>query len=608
MGVFDYLVGDESGIRRGSLVTVPWRNRGVVGLVVGTEDRSDIPPKRLKAVTGKFSANRLPEDAVRAMEWAANRYLASPGTIVRCFIPTPPKRRPTPVPTDTADAGEKGPDSRPQKSTGRIFVYGSPEEKRAVMSAAVGKCLESGKSAIVLAPHREDIRETVAVLADSANGGLAEIHGQLPAGILWANWERCLNGQATVAVGSRMAVMAPINRLGLIVILEGDSPDHKQYDQNPRYDARALAKVRTDTAGAELLIMTQSLRVEEIVMARNGFRLENGSVRPAPVVLADISSWGKEWSGPLAPASVDRIVGSLQDGKNALIYHDRQGTAGALACADCRQVSRCPKCSLAMPIRRETLYCPRCGQAVPLPTACPTCGGNRLRTIGWGTAAVESFLKKTIPGTSVQRIDAETGRVGSGQNARVLIGSRGLVHDLSELHGGNFGTVIVTAAEDLLRRPGFRTTEEAWGLIQKLRYLAARSQADLVIQTLNTEDPKVRSLAEDAKTFLDRELAMRRETSYPPAGRLVLVVSRGQTEREATSRSEWVRRRLLPACRANGPKTVLSQPFRPSRPVRNGQWRQAIAIKTPEIGPGLDRALRSLPEEHSIEPDPETPI
>lgn len=605
---FDYLIEGDLPIGRGSLVFVPWRRRTVLGVVAGLAEESEVSRAKLKPISGLATTERLSPDWIDTLEWCAERYLTAVGTAARCFLPTPPKRYQPPEPTEAHTLSEDQLNLG-TGSQGRIKLYASAEDRRLAMTEAVERTLKQGLSAIVLAPHRDDIKDAAAFLQERVGDRLVEIHGALAAGRLWRNWAACQAGQAQVAVGSRLAAMAPLKRLGLIVILEADSPDHKQYDQNPRYDARSLARRRAAGAGAELLVMTQSPRVEECLALKQGFRLEKGAWQPAPVVLADVSATGPDWTGPISPVALGRLSEALQKGQNALIFHNRQGTAGALICADCRAAIRCPGCGLAMSYHRNQLHCHRCGRESASPLGCPECQSVRLRPLGWGTAAIAKHLKDQLPGVPVLRFDKETGRPDSlPSGGSLVIGSRLLVHDLAERHDGRFGAVLATSAEDLLRHPGFRVLEEAWGLIMKLRYLAGANDTELVLQTLTVEDPRVRALSRDVEPFLENELAERQSAGYPPVGRLVIVVSRGFTEAQA-SQAAWRSHRLLePAVREAGPATVLSRPFRPAKPVAHGQWRQAIAIRTPRLTDRLAQALRQLPEEFIIEPDPETPI
>jgi primosomal protein N' (replication factor Y) len=90
---FDYLIEDDLEIHRGSLVEIPWRGKKVVGVVLETVEQSDIPQSKLKPIFGLLTEDRLPEDVMKALEWAAERYLSSPGLLAKRFLPTPPKRR-----------------------------------------------------------------------------------------------------------------------------------------------------------------------------------------------------------------------------------------------------------------------------------------------------------------------------------------------------------------------------------------------------------------------------------------------------------------------------------------------------------------------------------
>ena len=211
---FDYSVGEGLEVSRGSLVFVPWRNRMMLGVVQEVAATSAVPESKLKPLAGLALHGRLPENWLAAMEWGAERYLTPLGTMVKCFLPTPPKRLKPAVTAigsgsegDETKAKRKSDGKRPLVSPiqeapaaeqlhfngnrGRVRLYGSPEEKWRVLAEAVSRCLKSGHSVIVLAPHQDDIRDTNEKLAAVVNPArTVELHGQMAAGRLWRNWSR----------------------------------------------------------------------------------------------------------------------------------------------------------------------------------------------------------------------------------------------------------------------------------------------------------------------------------------------------------------------------------------------------------------------------------
>jgi primosomal protein N' (replication factor Y) len=603
---FDYLT-DDPEIGRGSVVFVPWRRRQIPGVVLGIADSSEVPVSRLKPIAGRAANAKLSEDWLVTLEWAASRYLAAPGTIAKCFLPSWPKRfKLEALPSASTTGGR----SLPLGQTGRVRLYSDSEDRQLAVRERVEAALDAGQTAIILAPHHADIAVLENQLAPFVGEDrLVAVHGGLAAGQLHRNWQACLHGTARVVIGSRLAAMAPVPNLGLIMVVESDSLEHKQVDQNPRYDARALAFKRSATSGAELLLATPAPRVEEMLAVSQGLALEDAALAPAEVVLADTSSRSPDWSGALAPVTLDRLAEALQNGRNALIYHNRRGTAGALICHDCGHVFRCRQCGLALAVHGDELHCHRCDLQSSTPLQCPECHGASLRPIGWGSAAIAADLKKRFPEASIVRFEKDTERLGNWpEPPTIMIGGRQLLHDLVELQTGPLGAVIATSAEDLLRSSGFRAKEEAWGQVRRLRYLAAYGNCPLVLQTLTTDDPAVRSLAREPKPFLMDELAERQQAGYPPFGRLVLILCRGKTELAAQQAAFHAKRELAPAIRHNGPTTRISDPYPAKRPVSYGQWRQLLAIRAPLLGPELVAALKRLPDNYVIETDPESPL
>ncbi|KPJ85634.1 hypothetical protein AMJ57_02375 [Parcubacteria bacterium SG8_24] len=610
MSAFDYAIPDRltDAVRRGAWVLIPWRGRLVDGLVVGINPEPEIPADRLKEISGLGSTFVLPEGLVDSLLWCSGHYLVSPGAVVQAFLPKTPKRKRLEVPDGTAVSPP--PHAGHPDTAKRTVRYRSCREKLELTAQAVTACLKSGRTALVIVPHIEEVRLVTDGLRPAVDESqIAELHGQLSAGKLWQVWQRILEGSPLVVVGTRLAVAAPAPYLGMILIQESDSPDHKQYDQNPRYDARTLAARRAETDGAGLWLMSQAPRVEDLHLT--GSRAD--SLRPsgpdgeAPVTLVDASGLRPAVDQEILPPLLqEALAESLQKSKKALIFLNRRGSAAALVCRDCGHVFRCTGCETAQAVSGPSLVCRRCGVEADLPLTCPGCRSASLRPLGLGTASLHRLVQAAFPEVPLARVDTDSGPVPDLEKARILIGTRRLIHGIAE-HGtptGPFGSVVALGTDDLLAHPGFRVTEEAWRTVRVLRDIAAQDDGRLLVQALDPDQPRIRNLLLTPEEFLQAELQARQRAGFPPYSILLTVTAVGEDEEQAQRRSRKLKEDLIED-RADK-SAELSGPLRPRQPWRHGTWRSVILIRTDRIDDRLRQHLLRLPEHYIIDRDPET--
>lgn len=600
--VFDYRIPEsfEGAVTRGSLVRVPWRGKHIEAIVTEVSPESDIDPSRIRDIASFGAGIPVPEDLLRIIRWCGAYYFISPATVAKAVIPVTPKRKVITDPPSIAPLTARRPKHTPIRE---VMRYTTPDEKfsRTVRSLRSG--LKKNGSAIVIVPHVNDIGPTVAALAARmGDTPFIPFHGGLNTGKMWQAWQDMLAPEPAVVVGTRIAVFAPLHDLGTIIIHESDSADLKQYDQNPRFDCRRVARERADMIGADMIYMSHAPRVEEFSLSDKGYSLSIPAAGTSEQSLVDLSGSAFSRSDELLPPSVMRATEkALQSGKRVLFFHNRRGIASALLCKDCGHVFRCDICQAALTVHEKNLHCHRCRSVSDTPLHCPACQSITLRTLGFGTARLEQYLKRTFPDAKVSRQDAESRE--RGHDADIMIGTRLMLHDLAEMETiPSLGAVIATDIDSLRAHSGFRTSEDAWRTVRTLRDIAAASSASLQLMTTDADNPAVRRLLTDYSAFMTRELKDRTSAGYPPARTLVSVIAFGATETEATRSAAKVRSDLE-RLRTGG--MLVHGPIRPEAPFRHGKFRSVIVIKTTTLDETTIEYLSSLPEPFVIDRDPE---
>jgi len=414
--------------------------------------------------------------------------------------------------------------------------------KTEVYLAAVEAVLARGRGAIVLVPEIGLAPQAVARFRARLGDRVAVLHSALSDGERYDEWRRLRSGEASVCVGPRSAVFAPLTELGLIAIDEEHDPSYKQ-EGDPCYDARTVARRRAAECGAVLVAGTATPRPESwLELPRLELpRRVDGRGMP-PVELLDMREADPR-SGPLHPAAWEALAEVRRSGAKAIVMLNRRGFAPWLTCRSCGHHWGCPNCDVSLIIHRDAgrLVCHHCAQAEPLPAACPECRSTTLSRAGVGSEQIEALLAERLDPMPVFRLDSDVA-AGRGAHARILAGfgeaeSGVLVGTQMVAKGHDFPEVTLSAivdADATLRFPDFRSAERTFAMVAQLAGRSGRGEAGgrVIVQTLAPAAPSIAHAARhDAAGFLAEEVERRRLLRYPPFSSLVRIVLRAEEER-----------------------------------------------------------------------------
>jgi primosomal protein N' (replication factor Y) len=562
-GPFDYLLPDEmADVEVGRVVRVPFGRQRLLGVVVELAESSDLPPERLVEPLEALETG-VPAELVRLGLWVAREYCSTASRGLQLTLPPNPgvrKRRARPrvehegvgnaealAPRLLAEqehavaeivAALDGKAGAPR----RLLLHGvTGSGKTEVYLAAVEAALARGRGAIVLVPEIGLAPQAVGRFRARLGDRIAVLHSALTAGERYDEWRRLRSGEASVCVGPRSAVFAPLRDLGLIVIDEEHDSSYKQ-EGDPTYDARAVARRRAEECGATLVAGTATPRPESwLELPRVELPRRVDGRRMPPVELLDMRETDPR-SGPLHPATWEAL-GEVRDaGAKAIVMVNRRGFAPWLTCRSCGRHWGCPNCDVSLIVHRRAgrIVCHHCAHSEPLPHACPDCDSTTLSQAGAGTEQVEALLAERLDPMPVFRLDSDTaGRRGA--HARILARfgeaeSGVLVGTQMVAKGHDFPEVTLSAildADATLRFPDFRAGERTFAMIAQLAGRSGRGEAggEVIVQTLAPEAPSVVHAARhDAAGFLAEEVERRRALRYPPFSHLVRVVLKSESE------------------------------------------------------------------------------
>ncbi len=440
--------------------------------------------------------------------------------------------------------------------------------KTRVIKSVIDEVIESGRQAIVLVPEISLTPQTVGLFKSFYGDRIAVIHSSLSNGERFDAWRRIKNGDVDVCIGTRSAIFAPFERLGLIVIDEEQEHTYKS-DMSPRYHARDVARFRAGYNNALMLLASATPSLESYHKAQLGiYSLVELKERYGNAVLP--STKISDLRLDLAKVSGLSVIGetlyrsmkeSLGRNEQVILFINRRGYNNFVSCAMCGKAIICDHCSVSMTfhspgrvfadegedamkarVKNGWLTCHYCGSRKKVPEACPECGSVHIQHLGFGTQKVEEELKLLFPDKKVMRMDADTtstkfafdtmlDRFRNGE-ADILIGTQMVTkgHDFP-----NVTCVGVILADASLYLDDYRANERTFDLITQVTGRAGRSDKKgcAVIQTYNPEH-QILSYAskQDYPEFYKNEILLRKSYVFPPYCDILLMTLTAFSENE----------------------------------------------------------------------------
>jgi primosomal protein N' (replication factor Y) len=491
--------------------------------------------------------------------------------------------------------------------------------KTAIYTELLARTLARGRAALVLVPEIALALPLVDRFRADLDARVAMLHSGLGDGERADEWRRIRRGDVDVVVGTRLAVLAPLADVGLVVVDEEHDAAYKS-DRTPRLQARDTAIALGGLAGAPVVLGSATPSVETEGRARDGsierVRLAARLSGAAPdVEVVDLRAELAAGNLGMLSRSLAAALGDNGDGEQAILVINRRGSASVVLCRDCGYVATCPDCTRPLVYHQagQTLRCHHCGRAWPMPTRCPNCGSARIKYLGGGTERLEREVRDRYPGLRVGRLDRDVvERKGAAERVvdaftdgrlDVLVGTslvtKGLDIPAVTLVG-------VVSADVALNLPDERAAERTYQLLAQAVGRAGRGELPgrAIIQTYQPEHPAIIAVAEGrAAAFYDAELALRRRFGSPPFGRLIKLTVALPDRAEA----ERVGRELVEALRARAaatdPAVQVSGPAPAFIAKRGDRWRFNVVLR----GDDPVRLLDPLPGvPWSIDVDPET--
>jgi primosomal protein N' (replication factor Y) len=490
------------------------------------------------------------------------------------------------------------------------LLYGvTGSGKTEVYLNAVEATLSRNKTALILVPEIALTLWCGRLFRARFGAGVAVLHSALPEVERAREWWRVRRGEARVVVGTRSAVFAPVENLGLIVVDEEQEASYKQ-EETPRYHGRDVAVVRAKLEGAVVLLGSATPSLESFQNARSGkyhllqldSRVENRPLAPVEIVDLREDFKATHRAGPISSKLGEAIAARLAEGTQSLILINRRGYSWFVICRSCGAGVQCENCSISLTYhkQRQRLECHYCGFSRRVPESCPKCNSEHVYFFGAGAEQLEEKLREKFPAARVARLDRDSvrtkrayqqvlGDFASGK-IDVLVGTQMVAkgHDFQRVT-----LVGVVSADTQLSLPDFRAAERTFQLLTQVAGRAGRGDlpGEVLVETYYPEHYAIQLAArQDYLTFFEKEVQFRRLLHYPPFTALASVLVRDTKIENAIRWSRQLSAFLAPQ-EARGVK-VLGPAAAPLARLKR-EYRFQFILKAPKRTQ-LTRAVSEL--------------
>ncbi|TSD01452.1 MAG: primosome assembly protein PriA [Parcubacteria group bacterium Athens0714_25] len=636
-------------IPSGSLVEVSLGKRKINGIVLDSKnDFTRSGNYRMKKIEKIIEENFLTENQIKLAKFISEHYFSSLGIVLKSFVPARIKER-----IRNQESGIKNWESRigNQELEEKISLTKNQQDVLKKITKHTSKKStyllsgnsSSGKTEIIIQAARKitsrknDFSQVLILVPELTHiaplierisihfkqDEVAVLHSKLSKGNFFSTWQKIKSGQAKIIIGTRQAIFAPFFDLKLIAVDEEHDVSYKQWDANPRYDARIVAEKLSELSGANLVFSSATPRIENFWKTKNNqcdlLTIPNFEIQKVHCEVVDMKKerWAKNRS-PLSRKLKGEIEYALKNKLQTILFVNRQGMSAFSVCKKCKEVLKCPKCERALVYQKKGNYqCLHCSYKTSDFPTCPNCKEMIFENVGVGTEKILRELRKNFYSARIEIVDNQTmksqkahenvWRKFSQGKIDILIGTQMITKgwDLK-----NVGLVGIIDADGLLSFPDLFTNENAFAHIVQASGRTGRPGSrfpgEVVVQTFQPENFIIKSAIEkDFNKFYEKELGERKELDYPPFGKLIKLIFQDQNKKKTEKETENVFQTLewvgedLDGTRIYPPQNCMLSNIR-------GKHRRQIIIKykTKDVDLKIKKAIQSLGPGWIIDRDP----
>ena len=398
--------------------------------------------------------------------------------------------------------------------------------------------LTKGKSVLILVPEISLTPQLEDRFVSRFGDNIGTYHSKKTAKQRYDIWERAQSGELKIVIGTRSAVLCPLNELGVIIVDEEHDQSYKQHE-GFRFSARDLSIKRAQVEAIPIVLGTatpslQTLRLVQEKKYKEAKLLKRANgFKPPGFITLDIND--SQIESGIAKESLDAITNTLKENKQVLIFINRRGFSPLYECSSCRWIAECSSCDARLVFHHglNRLICHRCDSAYGVPKKCPACNSSSLNLQGSGTERIELFLENYFEGTTIIRLDQDTTKkkgslkeilemVHKSESA-ILVGTQMLAkgHDFPRVELG-----IILNCDSGITSPDINSLEKISQLLIQVSGRVGRKENNgkVIIQTRYPEDKNLLELKSgDYLNFALNNLKQKKELRHPPYSAIALL-------------------------------------------------------------------------------------
>lgn len=414
--------------------------------------------------------------------------------------------------------------------------------KTEVYMRVISEAINQGKTAIMLVPEISLTPKTVKQFKSRFGDMVAVLHSGLSDGEKFDEWYRLYTGEATIAVGARSAIFAPLTNLGTIIIDEEHDSSY-QSDSNPRFETVTVAKIRAKYNNCPLVLGSATPTIESFYKAQNGeYNLITLDKRinqmPLPKMeIVDMCSEFRSGNKSMFSGTLLNFMSkAIANNEQIMLFLNRRGFSSFQMCRECGFIAKCTDCDVSLVYHKEDnlLKCHYCGKRFKPLTICPSCGKNTIKLGNTGTERIEDELHELFPTTKVFRMDNDTTTTKSShanilkafENTKpaILVGTQ----MIAKGHDFPLVTLVGILDADLsLYYSDFRANEKTYQLVTQVAGRAGRAEKEgrVVLQTFFPKHYVYNFCSNyDYLRFYNKEINLRETASFPPFSKIIRVL------------------------------------------------------------------------------------
>ncbi|MCB9747399.1 MAG: primosomal protein N' [Candidatus Omnitrophica bacterium] len=582
-GPFDYSLNEElqNKISIGQRVSVLFNRRKVVGYVVGLKQESTF--QRLNPVFSILDESPvLSVKALKLVKAFSEHYGCSLGEAIEAYLPSGLRKN---ISFATGTCLENDDNFTVDESTPFLVHDLSRNKRWPFIIKQLEASLAKKQGIIFLVPEKSLIPMVKDRLMKECSAEFTVFDKPLLTKAEVNLWLTVRQGKAAVVIGTRSAVFAPVQNLGLIVVYDEENESYKQ-EQSPCYHVHDVVMMRSKIENSKTLFVSSAPLAEtwRRSQKQNWEKVFFTSEGWGDIQIVDMTNYNPSKTSIVSFPLQNSIAKVLANRGKVFLLMNRKGFTTLTQCNQCGHQLSCPRCNvhLAYMYSKKVLACRHCNFTMPLPKLCPQCQQAYLRSMGTGTEKLESELSRMYPTAIVERYEKENEKFP--HRADIVITTQAIFKEKENIKAD---LMAILNFDAVLNRFDFRSAQRAYSFLVSARQLA---QEKLLVQTRMMENHCLQSLLKmDVEMFYQQELQHRKDLRLPPYEHIIAIGLRGRNEDDVLKRSDLLFNEL------NKRKIDDVEVFEPQPdavPKLRDKYRYSIVVK----GKSVPKALALIKE------------